>query len=96
MGYARCLLDRSVFIELVESGVGIGLKHALEALQMLLRMLALTVGRVGESDGGRVGRARGPVVANVGPQPSRLRRAGAGSEHRNGCVVAMQFAAENT
>ena len=48
VGHAGRFLDRSVFIKLVEAGVGVGLKDALEVLQMPLRMFSLAVRRVGE------------------------------------------------
>jgi len=48
VGHAGRFLDRSAFVKLVEAGVGVGLKGALEVLQVTLRMLSLAVRRVGE------------------------------------------------
>ena len=42
-------LDAAIlFIELIESGVGIGLQRTAKPAQMLLGMFALAIGRVGE------------------------------------------------
>ena len=45
--------DGSIFVEMLEAGVGIGLEWSLVELQMLFRIFALAVGRVGEPGGGR-------------------------------------------
>ena len=47
------LVDPSAFVEVVEAGIGIGLQRSLIVLQVQLRTLSLTVGRVGEPDGRR-------------------------------------------
>jgi len=45
--YSACGFDDpAAFIELLEPSIGIGLKHAAIGLQMLLRVLALAIGRV--------------------------------------------------
>ena len=64
-----------------------------EVAQMLLRMLALAIRRVGEPHGRRRGIAGGTIIANVSPQPPGLRLAVAGSQHRNRRVVGMQLVA---
>jgi hypothetical protein len=43
VGHAGCLLDRPVFIEVVEAGVSIGLENSAEACKMTLRMLSLAI-----------------------------------------------------
>ena len=82
--------DGSIFIELPEAGVGIGLEGSLVELQVLLRVFALAVGRVGEPHGWRGLVARGPVVADIGPEPSGLGPAAPRIEHRNRGVVGVQ------
>ena len=64
---ARRLLDAAIFVELIESGVGIGLQRAAKLLQMPLGMFALAIRRVGKPHGGGGGVARGTVIANIGP-----------------------------
>ena len=59
--------DGSIFVELLEAGIGVGLEHALVEFQVLLRMFALAVGRVGEPHSRRGLVTRGAVVANIGP-----------------------------
>ena len=91
MGPAGDLVDRSSFVQMVEAGVSVGLESALVEPEVLAWPLALAVGRVGEPDGGRGRIARGPVVANVGPEPASLRLAVAWGEHRNRRVVGVQL-----
>jgi len=55
-------------------------------------MLALAIRRESEPDGGCSRIVRWPVVAGIGPQPSELRPAVARREHRNRCVIGVQFA----
>ena len=53
-------LDSAIlFIELIESGVGIGLERAPKLAQMLLGVFALAIGRIGEPNGGCRRVARG-------------------------------------
>ena len=58
--------DGSIFVELLEVSVGICLNSALVELQMLLRIVAVAVGRVGETHCWRSLAARRPIVANIG------------------------------
>src|SRR5665213_660993 len=67
VGHAGSFEDGTVFVELVEAGIGIGLQNALVVLQVPLRMLSLAIGRVGEPCGGSVLRSGRPIVANVSP-----------------------------
>ncbi len=91
MGPAGDLVDRSSFVEMVEAGVSVGLERTLVEPEMLAWPLALAVGRVGEPDRRRGGIARRAVVANIGPEPSSLRLAVAGCEHRDRRVVGVQL-----
>jgi hypothetical protein len=47
----RDFVDLASFIQMVEAGVGIGLKRIPVELQMLSRVLTLAIGRVGEPHG---------------------------------------------
>src|SRR5487761_1763692 len=88
---AGSFLNRAIFVELVETGVGIGLQDAAELRQMPLRMFSLAIRRVSEPRCGSGHQARGTVIADVDPEPCRFRPAVAGSEHRKRRVVAMQL-----
>jgi hypothetical protein len=54
-------------------------------------MLALAIFRVSEPDGGRSVFTSRPVVAHIGPEPSRLSLAVAGRQHRDRSVVSMEL-----
>ena len=84
--------DRSRFIEILETGVSIGLECALVELQMLPRVLALAVGRVGEPNGGRGQVSGWPVVANISPEPADLGSSVAWCKHRHWRVVGVKLA----
>jgi hypothetical protein len=86
------LEDRSSFVEMVEAGVGIGLKSAAIELEVFAWTFSLAVGRVGEPDGRSIGRTGWPVVANIGPEPPGFGLAGAGRKHRDRGVVGVQLA----
>jgi hypothetical protein len=62
-----------LFVEPVEAGIGIGLHRTRIGVQMLLGMDAGAVTRVEEQSGWRIGPAKRPVVADIGPQPTRSR-----------------------
>ena len=49
----RDLIDRTMLVEMMKACIGISLQGALEVLQMLLRMLAFSIGGVREPHGGR-------------------------------------------
>src|SRR5213593_4651620 len=53
MGPARRFLDAAVLVELVESGVGVGLQCAAELLQMPLGMLTFAIRRIRKPHRGR-------------------------------------------
>ena len=82
-----------VAVQMMKSGIGIGLQGAGEVLQMLARMFTLAIFRVGEPDSGRGLFARRPVVAHISPETSGLGLAVAGREHRHRRIVGMQLAA---
>ena len=58
---------------------------------MNARMLAFSVRRVGEPDRRRGEIVRGPIVADIRPEPTSLRLAVAWSEHRHRSIVGMQL-----
>jgi hypothetical protein len=89
---ARRVLDANICIELIESRVGIGLQRPAKLFQMLRRVLAFAIRRVGEPHGGRGGVARRTIIADIGPQASRLGLALARRQHRHRRVVGVQFA----
>ena len=64
---ARRWFDATIFIELIESRIGIGLQRTAKPFQMLRGMFAFAIRRVGEPYGGGGGVARGTIIANVGP-----------------------------
>ena len=67
------------------------MQDTLKVGQMLLRMFASAVGRVCEPGRGRIQRPRRTIIANISPQPASLGLAVAGSKHRHGRIVSMQF-----
>src|SRR5437764_13155484 len=89
--HAGCLDDFPGLIQWRISSKGVGLQNTGKVLQMLLRMFALAVGRVGKPDRRRSRVSRGSVVAHVHPQSAGLGRALAGREHRYRNVIAMQL-----
>lgn len=56
----------------IDPGIAIGVKNALEVLQMHLGMFALAIGRVEEHRGSRVPAIMGTLIAHIGPQPPGL------------------------
>ena len=84
-------LNATIFVELVETGVGIGLKNAAEIAQMLLRMFSLAIGRVGKPHRRSRRSAAATIIANIGPEPARLRLPVSRGQHRNRRVVGVQL-----
>src|ERR1039458_9113819 len=77
----------------MEPGIGVRLKAALEALQVLPWMLALAIFRVRKPDrrsGVFPGRA---VVAHIGPEATHSGLATAGREYRHRGVVGVKLVA---
>src|SRR5579864_8681127 len=82
-----------VAVKMMEARIGIGLQGSREVLQVLSRMFASAVFRIGEPDsGGSLFTCR-PVIANISPEPSGLGLAVAGREHRYRRIVGMKLAA---
>src|SRR5436305_11261393 len=79
--------------QFIEPGVAVGVNDAAEVLQMRLRMLAFTVGRVEEQSRRWPRAGEWPLIANVGPQPAGLGLAGARRQNRHRGVVDMQSVA---
>jgi hypothetical protein len=71
--------------------VAVHLQHALEAREMLDRLLGLAIGGIDISDSRRIGPAPRSVVAGVGPELAGLGSASAGVEHRQGGFVREQL-----
>src|SRR5262249_18941747 len=88
---ARRLYDAACFIEFVESCVTIGLQDARKVLQVSRRMLPFSIRRIGEPYCRRGVAPRRAVIANVGPQPARLRLAVTRFQDRYRHIVAVQF-----
>src|SRR5271168_454923 len=76
--------------QLVEPGITVDVDDAAEVLQMRLRMLAFTVGRVEEQSRWRPRAGEWSLIADVGPQPAGLGLAGARREDRHRGVVDVQ------
>ena len=92
VGPAGHFVDIAAFVKVMEAGVGVCLKRTLVEPEVLPRVLALAIRRVGEPYGGRGPIARRPVVADIRPEPSGPGLAVARREHRHRCVVGMQLA----
>src|SRR6266542_1161831 len=92
MSPAGGLQHAAAFVYLVETGEGIGLQRAAELAQMLLRMFTTAIRRVSKPHGRSLLAGGRTIIANIGPQPPRLRLALPRSQHRNRSVVAMHLA----
>ena len=62
-------------VELIVAGIGIGLQDPLPALQVTGRVFPAPVAGEAEDDGRRGGPTKGPVIADIGPQPRGFRAA---------------------
>src|SRR5208283_2840209 len=80
-------LDGSVLIKMMKPGIRIRLQRATEAAQMFSGMLATAIRRVGEPYGGGSAIARGAIIPDIGPQPSRLGLAVTRRQHRDRRVI---------
>jgi len=60
-------IDGAIAVQVMEPGISVSLKAALEVLQMSPWMLALAILRVRKPDRRRDIFARGSVVAHIGP-----------------------------
>jgi hypothetical protein len=96
MGPARDFGDRSIFIKLLEACICICLERTLVELEVLLRVFGLAIGRVGEPDGRSGIFSGGPVIADIGPEPSDLRPPLAGASTGTGVSSACSLLADMT
>lgn len=85
------LVNPAVVVEMMKSAVGISLHGSCIMRKMLSRMFSLAVGRVSEPHGSRRIVAGGSVVPHIGPKASGFRLAVARRQHRNRCIVCMNF-----
>ena len=84
--------DTASGIELLISGIAIGLEQASELLEIGLRMNAAAVRREAVPDQRRSARARCAVVDNVGPEPRLRGLAFTRNQHWHGRIVGMELA----
>src|SRR5512143_2878526 len=89
---ASRFLDSPALVKMMEASVGISLQDAAELTQMFTRMLTPPVRRVSKPHRRRRSVTSRTVITHIGPQPSGLRLAVAGREHRNRRVIGVQFA----
>lgn len=92
---ARRSGNASRFGDRLVAAVGIGLQRAIERFEVLLRVDALAVRRIGKPDGRRRGVARRPVVMHIHPQASGFSVAVAWREYRHGRIVGMELRRRN-
>src|SRR5271163_5293566 len=81
--------DPAAFVEMMKPSIGIGLQNTCKGAQMLLGMFSLAIHCVGEPHGWWDMTARWSIVAHIGPEPRGFGLACAGSQHRNGRVIAV-------
>jgi hypothetical protein len=89
MSPAGCFANPASVIQMVKTGIRVGLQRAGEILQVLARMFAPAIRRVGEPNGGCGVVTCRTVIAHIGPEPAGLRLPVAGCEHRHGRVVGV-------
>jgi len=77
--------------ELLEPGIAVDLKDALEGVEMCLRPDRPAVGLVDVEGCRRIGARPAPLVAGVDPQPAGLGAPAPGIEHRQRRVVGEQL-----
>ena len=88
---ASDFINGAIAVQMMEPCIGVGLKGALEVLQMLPRMFAFAIFRIREPDRGRGLLTRGPIVTHIGPEPAGLGLAIAGRKHRHRCIVGVEL-----
>src|SRR5579859_5673798 len=86
---AGSFLDATVTVEVVESGIAIGLQDAVEAAQVLAWMFASAIRGEAEPHRRWCLVARRPVIAHIGPQTSGFGLPRSGSQHRKRRVVGV-------
>src|SRR5271157_1038540 len=82
-------LDGSALIKMMKARISIRLQSAAEPAQMLARMFAFPIGRVGEPYRGGCFIARWAIIPDIGPQSSSLGLAVTRRQHRNRRVIGM-------
>lgn len=82
MRHACSFVDVAGAVQMSKAGVGIGLQYSAKILEVPLLMLALSIWRVGEPDGGRRSDAGGTIIPNVSPQVADLGASAPWREHR--------------
>jgi hypothetical protein len=80
-------------VEVMEAGIGVGLKSTVVSLQVLARMFSLAIGRVGKPYCGWRRLARCAIITHIGPETCCPGLATARREHSNRSVIGMQLAA---
>jgi hypothetical protein len=86
-----CLANPASVIQMVKTGIRVGLQRAREIPQVLAGMLTLAIRREDEPYAGRSVLAYRSIIAHVGPEPARLRLPIAGLEHRHRRVLGVQI-----
>ena len=81
------LNDPAAFIKVMKTRIAIRLQDAGEVGEMLLRMLPLTIFRVGEPYRWRCIVSSSAVIAHIGPESRGLRLARRQHGHRRECLV---------
>jgi len=84
--------DPVPLVELVVTGIAVGLKQTGEGLELALRMNAASIGGEPVPDQGRSSRARGAIIDDIGPQPGLRGLALAGHQHRHRRIIGVQLA----
>jgi hypothetical protein len=91
MSPASYLVDNTAIVKMMKAGVGVGLQSTLKVLQMLARMLALAISRVGKPHCRWTLEPSRPIVTHIGPEPSRPGLPVAGRQYRYRRIVGMNL-----
>ncbi|EZP69661.1 hypothetical protein BV96_04064 [Sphingomonas paucimobilis] len=81
--------DPTARIELVVTGIGVGLKKTGKVLELGLRMDAAAIGREPVPDQSRTSGTRCAIIDDIGPQPCLRGLALARHQHRHGRIVGV-------
>src|SRR5258708_32144029 len=87
----RDLIDPGMAVQVVQSGIGVGLQRSGVVLQMPTRMFSLAILRVCEPDCRSSGLGGRPVIAHIGPEAPCLGLAVTRREYGNRCVVGVDL-----
>src|ERR1700680_889623 len=82
-------LDTPVFVELIESSVGVSLQRATKLALVTLGMFAFAIRRVGKPTCRRRRIPSRTIISNVRPQPPGLGLAIPRSQYRHGRIVGV-------